>query len=101
MLSLRDHGARLCDGLSRREVLRAGGLGLLGLCLSGLHAASAPARKGKARSCILLFLMGGPPQHSTWDPKPDAPVEIRGPIGPIATATPDIQLGELMPGLSS
>lgn len=97
MLSLRDTGARLCDGLSRREVMRAGGLGLLGLSLADLQAAPAVARSGKARSCIVLFLMGGPPQHSTWDPKPDAPAEIRGAFKPIATRVPGIQIGELLP----
>jgi hypothetical protein len=61
---------RLCDGLTGREVLRAGGLTALGLSLPdllrGAGAAQATARRGgKARSCIVLFLMGGPPQHST------------------------------------
>jgi hypothetical protein len=44
--------------------------------------------------------MGGPPQHSTWDPKPDAPAEVRGPFGPIDTKVPGMQLCELMPGLA-
>src|SRR5262245_12340646 len=97
MLSIRDAGVRLCDGLSRREVLRAGGLGLLGGSLAGVHGGSVngsvTAGHGRARSCIILFLMGGPPQHSTWDPKPDAPVEIRGAFGPIATSVPGIRVG--------
>ena len=108
MLSLRHHGARLCDGISRREMLRAGGLGLMGLSLADLLAAkqvqaSAAARPtgGKAKSCIVLFLMGGPPQHSTWDPKPDAPAEVRGEIAPIATKLPGVQFGELMPKLAA
>src|SRR5262249_62039326 len=58
-----------------------------------------PARR-RAKSCIVLFLMGGPPQHSTWDPKPDAPAEVRGPFGPIATSVPGIQICELMPRLA-
>ncbi len=90
-------GARLCDGWSRREVLRIGGFGVLGAGLdyTGLSPTSAMAGGagfgsgsgsfGRARSCIVLFLMGGPPQHSTWDPKPDAPAEVRGDFGPIAT----------------
>src|SRR4029079_10779723 len=53
------------------------------------------------KSCILLFLMGGPPQHSTWDPKPDAPEDVRGEIGPIATNAPREQLRELMPQLAA
>src|SRR5262245_5320431 len=98
MLSIRGPGARLCDGASRREVIRAGALGLTGLNLPQLLAAEAdPARTRplsgtpRAKSCILLFLMGGPPQHSTWDPKPDAPAEVRGEIGPLATSVPGVQ----------
>jgi hypothetical protein len=103
MLRIQDRGARLCDGLSRREWLRAGGLGAFGLSLPGLlqaqaeHPADAPGSFGRAKSCILLFLLGGPPQHETWDPKPDAPPEVRGDLKPIATNVPGIQVGELMP----
>lgn len=109
MLTLQHPGARLCDGLTRREMLRAGGLGLLGLSLADRLLADVPSPSpvksprgafGKARSCILLFLMGGPPQHSTWDPKPEAPADVRGDIEPIATATPGIQYGALMPKLA-
>ena len=55
-----------------------------------MHARSAKpgAVRGKAKCCIILFLMGGPPQHSTWDPKPDVAAEIRGEFGPIATNVP-------------
>jgi hypothetical protein len=52
---------------------------------------------GKAKSCILLFMLGGPPQHETWDPKPNAATAIRGDLNPIASATPGLQVGELMP----
>ncbi|RUL87844.1 DUF1501 domain-containing protein [Tautonia sociabilis] len=105
MIRLLGPGARLCDGYRRREILRIGGLGLLGgLGLPDLSRAddlSAPAPAGdgfgKAKSCILLFLMGGPPQHSTWDPKPDAPAEVRGDFGPIATTVPGLSLCELLP----
>jgi hypothetical protein len=93
-------------------MLRVGGLGALGLSLPQLLAArqaQAASRVagtirpsgGKARSCIVLFLMGGPPQHSTWDPKPDAPAEVKGEIGPIATTVAGLQVGELMPGLAA
>ena len=77
-------------GFRRREWLRAGGLGALGLSLPALWKASAagpaarPASFGRAKSCILLFLTGGPPQHETFDPKPDAPLEIRGTFRPIS-----------------
>jgi hypothetical protein len=96
----------LCDRVTRREILRVGGLGALGLSLPQLlgsraysveeHAVGA-IRHGSARSCIVLFLMGGPPQHSTWDPKPDAPAEVRGEFKPIDTVVPGISIGELMP----
>jgi hypothetical protein len=55
------------------------------------------SHNGKARSCIVLFLMGGPPQHSTWDPKPAAPAEVRGEFKPISTTVPGIQICELLP----
>jgi hypothetical protein len=100
MLSLHAPGARLCDGLTRREVLRAGGLGAFGLALPdllGSWAPAAPLRPARARSCIVLFLMGGPPQHSTWDPKPEAPPEVRGVFKPIATNVPGLHISELLP----
>lgn len=107
MLHLLGPGVRLCDGMSRREVMRIGGLGLLGagLSLAELSRAGAAAERpaagaatfGRARSCILLFLMGGPPQHSTWDPKPDAPAEVRGDFRPIDTTVPGLSISELLP----
>jgi hypothetical protein len=102
MLTIRHSGVRLCDNLTRRDLLHAGGLGLLGLSLPELLRGRAAATQGgkRARSCILLFLMGGPPQHSTWDPKPDAPEQIRGQFKPIATSVPGIRVGELMPRLA-
>jgi hypothetical protein len=108
MLTLRASRARLCDGLTRRDVLHVGGLGLLGLSLPQFQRGRAEAASvhppaagaGRARSCILLFLMGGPPQHSTWDPKPDAPAEVRGEFRPIATNVPGLQICELMPRLA-
>src|SRR5438034_6505672 len=107
MLSIRGPGARLCDGISRRDVIQVGSLGVTGLALPQILAAreatterKSRADAGKAKSCILLFLMGGPPQHSTWDPKPEAPAEVRGEFKPIATSVPGIQVGELMPRLA-
>src|SRR6476619_981639 len=99
MLTIRGPGARLCDSISRREVLRVGSLGMAGLSLPRLLAAGtrpldARASGGKAKSCIVLFLMGGPPQHSTWDPKPDAPAEVRGEFKPIPTNVPGVQICE-------
>jgi hypothetical protein len=95
-----DRGSRLCDGLTRREWLRVGGLGAFGLSLPALLAArpaTAAGNGGRAKACIVLFHLGGPPQHETWDPKPDAPAEIRGDLKPIASNVPGLQVGELMP----
>jgi hypothetical protein len=87
--------------LSRRELLRVGGLAVAGLSLPELlrtpAAALEGATSGRAKSCIVLFLMGGPPQHSTWDPKPDAPEEVRGEFKPISTTVPGLNIGELLP----
>jgi len=99
MLNLHSQGSRLCDGLTRREVLRAGSLGALGLSLPGLLKSqqAQASHLARAKSCIVLFLLGGPPQHSTWDPKPDAPAEIRGEFKPIRTTVPGLSIGELLP----
>ncbi len=107
MLRFLGPGTCLCDGWNRREVMRIGGLGCcgVGLSLAELMRPSASAASalaggssfGRARSCIILFLMGGPPQHSTWDPKPDAPAQVRGAFGPIATTVPGISISELLP----
>ncbi len=84
--------------LSRRELIRAGGLGALGLGLPTLKRARAAASgQPRANSCLIIFLSGGPPQHETFDPKPAAPIEIRGPFLPIATSVPGLQFSELLP----
>ena len=84
---------------SRRELIRVGGLGALGLGLPALRAGRAAPLAGRPRanSCLIIFLSGGPPQHETFDPKPDAPIEIRGPFLPIATSVPGLQFSELLP----
>jgi hypothetical protein len=103
MLSLQGAATRLCDGFTRREALRIGGLGAIGLSLPRLLAARAasPAAGGngfgRAKACIVLWMAGGPSQHETWDPKPEAPPEIRGPFGSAATSVPGLRVGELMP----
>lgn len=95
---------------TRREVLRAGSLGLLGLSLGELlggrqrAAASNGPRSstfGRAKSCILLFMWGGPSQLETWDMKPDAPAEVRGEFKPISTKVPGIQICEHFPQLAT
>src|SRR5437773_7838739 len=100
MLSIQGQPARLRDRISRRELLRVGGLSAFGLSLAQLpkaRAASGGAGFGRAKACIVLWMSGGPPQHETWDPKPDAPAEVRGPFGSIPTAVPGVRVGELMP----
>jgi len=100
MLSFRHYSTQAVGGWSRREWLRVGGLSALGWTLpQAIPARAAPAatKPPRAKSCILLFLLGGPPQHETWDPKPDAPVEIRGESATIPSATPGLNVGEWMP----
>jgi hypothetical protein len=89
---------------TRREWLRVGGLSCLGLGGSALFndPASAVGRVssgafGRAKSCIVLFLSGGPPQHETFDPKPDAPSEVRGEFASIATNVAGVRFSELLP----
>jgi hypothetical protein len=103
VLTLNGDRVRLCDGLNRREMLRIGGLSALGLSLPELlrsREARAATGTGRAKACIVLFLMGGPPQHSTWDPKPDAIPEVRGEFGPIDTNVPGLRISSLLPRLS-
>jgi hypothetical protein len=100
MISLSGATAPLCDGYSRREVVRVGAVGLAGLALPALLRSRAVASGGpppRAKSVIVLFNGGGIPHHETWDPKPDAPLEVRGPFGVIPTRTPGLRVGELMP----
>jgi hypothetical protein len=105
MFSVKGTSRRLCDGTSRRDFLRVGALGCLGLSLPQLLRAAptssaGEAGFGRAKRCLLLFLTGGPPQLDTWDLKPDAPVEVRGELRPIATRVPGIRISELFPRLA-
>ncbi len=101
------HGAT-CDGFSRRELLRLGGAGLMGLSLGNvlrLQAEGTPGRPagpgwGRARSVIVLYLQGGPSHIDIWDPKPDAPSNIRGDFKPIRSNVPGLFLSEVMPRLA-
>jgi hypothetical protein len=99
---------RLCDGITRRDLLEIGGLGVLGFTLADalrLQASQPDPRPratsfGRAKACILLFPFGSPPQHETFDPKPNAPAEIQGELKAIATSVPGIEIGEGLPQLA-
>lgn len=102
MLHLQSNrGVRTCDGLTRREFLQAGGLAVgFGLTeLARLQQAGAAPRCSE-KACIQLMLVGGPSQLDTFDPKPEAPVEIRGPFRPIRTNVAGIKLCEHFPRLA-
>jgi hypothetical protein len=103
LLGLR-HGKR-CDGVSRRDVLRIGTLGVLGLSLPDLLRAEARADQGRrsgarARSVILVYLGGGLSHHDSFDLKPEAPAEVRGIYHPIDTNVPGVRIGELLPRMA-
>ena len=111
MLSIPGKQAQLCDGVSRREFLRVGGAAMLGMSLPQILALQARANTvvtpsqplsgfGKAKSVILMFLQGGPSHIDIWDPKPDAPSNVRGEFKPIKTNVPGIWLSETMPRLA-
>lgn len=106
MLGFTGRPQRACDGWTRREVLRVGGLSALGLGLPPLLGASpatsaTAAGFGRARACILVYLFGGPSQIDTFDPKPDAPAQFRGEFRPIATAVPGLSVCEHLPRLAA
>src|SRR5215216_6224668 len=101
MLRLTGEGtAHTCDGVSRRDFLQVGALGAIGLTLPELLAAEAAGAVQKDehddRACIMIFNLGAPSQMDTFDPKPDAPAEIRGPFAPIKTKG-DFQITEILP----
>src|SRR5580700_9652163 len=104
-----------CRRMHRRDLLRAGGLSLFGLSCGSLlrgraqaesarevtSATPLPGRSfGRAKSCILLFMWGGPAHQDTWDLKPHAPAEVRGEFMPIATSVPGIEICEHLPLLA-
>ena len=105
MLSFHTASKRNADGLSRRAMLRVGGLSALGLGLAERPAVTSPGdpvagKRGHAKSVIFVTLYGGPPQTETFDMKPDAPVEARGPFKPIATNNPGVEICEHLPRLA-
>ena len=98
MLSVLGPNAKLCDGVSRREAMRVGGLSLFaGMTLPRLLQAATGASSGKAKSVILFNLLGGPSQQDMFDLKPEAPLEVRGEFQPISTSLPGLQICEHLP----
>ena len=110
MLSINGPAPRLCDGTTRREALKIGGLGMTGLTLPSLVELSTAHAKpsvdkgsshsssfGKAKNCIILFLSGGASHHDTFDPKPNEPAEVRGEFDQIQTSVPGLVIGEHLP----
>src|SRR5207249_8193776 len=92
---------RFCDGISRREFLKIGGLALGGLSLTEILAAEARAGvKSSHKAIIMIFLPGGPPHQDMFDLKPDAPSEIRGEFKPIKTNVAGIEICEHFPRLA-
>ena len=106
-------GKDLCDaqlGITRRDILRVGGSGLLGLGLGTMLELQAKAARaadanrgpgwGKAKSIIMLYLQGGPSHLDLWDPKENVPITCRSVFKPIATKVPGIQVTEVLPKLA-
>jgi hypothetical protein len=104
MFDLHTGHASDCTGLSRRSFLRVGGLSALGLSLPAFfrmqQAAAASKTPAKSVNCILLWMQGGPSHHDSFDPKPDAPAEVRGEFSTIPTTLPGIRFSEHLPLLA-
>src|SRR5262245_2902839 len=113
MISIPGEYGATCDGFTRREFMRIGGAGLLGLSLADIlrleanqdsKAGPAPGTPrngwGSAKSILLVYLQGGPSHIDIWDPKPDAPSNVRGDFKPIKSVVPGIWLSEVMPLLA-
>ena len=104
MLNIPGRAGRTCEGPTRRELMRIGSLGLAGLHLPGFFLSQKAALAnniaekyagargfGNAKNVIMIFLQGGPSHIDIWDPKPDAPANIRGEFKPIKTKIPGTQ----------
>jgi len=103
MLTVQGHPRHVCSGMTRRDLLRVGGAGLLGTNLTMLLAAekAGSVSGARAKSVLFLFLFGGPSQLETFDMKPEAPSGIRGPYRPIACRTPGLLMSEKLPQLAT
>ena len=106
MLRILGSQKRSCDGVTRRDLLRAGSLASFATLTGGLRpplaSANTPAKPqaAKAKNVILLYLFGGPSQLDTFDPKPDAPAEVRGDMKSIRTNVPGIDICEHLPNVA-
>src|SRR6516225_6748773 len=106
MITMLGSPRRCCDGLTRRETLKVGALSALGgaFALPNLLRAEEPARparrRGRAKSAIVLYLLGGAGTQDMWDMKPGAPAEVRGEFKPIASSVPGTQVCEHLPRLA-
>lgn len=101
MLTIRGGKQRFCDGISRREFLKIGGLALGGLALTDVLAAEAQAGiRNSHKAIIMIYLPGGPPHQDMFDLKMDAPAEIRGECKPMKTNVPGIEISDLMPKIA-
>lgn len=103
-LFLNPNRNRLCSGVSRRDMLRVGGVGLFGVTLSGMLARqkalaseAATPRRPRAKNVIMIYLGGGMSHHDTFDPKPEQPEEIRGQYKTIPTSVPGIRITDRLP----
>src|SRR5271168_1499021 len=110
MLVIPGQRCHTCEGPTRRELLRSGSIGLFGLNLAQFLAWQGAAKGanrlegsrgfGSAKSVIMVFLQGGPSHLDIWDPKPDAPLNIRGIFKPIDTKITSVKVSEVMPNLA-
>ena len=102
MLRVMGHSTAACDGLTRRALLQAGGLSLLsGMLGTGSAYSATPGKTpGPVRSVVLIDLFGGPSHLDMFDPKPDAPAEIRGEFQAIRTTLPGVLVSEHLPRVS-
>lgn len=110
MLNLQGTKRRLCDGMTRRDLLHVGGIGMWGLTLGQATGIARPGWAGtgasptdqlpgfgRAKRCVLIYLFGAAPQHELFDPKPDAPAEIQGEMKATRTSLPGVLFGEGIP----
>ncbi len=96
-----DQSVQFCDQFTRRDFLHVGAVSALGLTMADLVALErAGAAHKKERNVIMIFNLGGPSQLDTWDMKPDAPEEVRGPFKPISTNVPGMQISEIFPRMA-